>query len=225
MLHFPSYSFLEWLPNLSGAKVSFLITKMKAKSEQNATVKAPSTPAPKPMAATPHGATPNGTPNVQPSNGMAMTQTPQHATPGQFQLNTSTPPAQFAPQPRIEDFDEKHDIADIEFYQPVTVLLLTDNHEIRNALVRAIRPPDVVEKYMDEVFDKCKRAEDTYLAFRLPRDGDVDDPAAKRARSGDVTPAVATPTTDAFGNAGSGWGLTLSGLEKKKAGRPRRSLV
>jgi hypothetical protein len=157
---------------------------------------------------------------------MALTQTPQHATPGQFQLNTSTPPAQFAPQPRIEDFDEKNDIADIEFYQPVTVLLLTDNHEIRSALVRAIRPPDVVERFMDEVFDKCKRAEETYLAFRLPRDGDADaEHAAKRIRSGDVTPGVATPTADGFGNAGPGWGLTLGGAEKKKAGRPRRSLV
>ena len=88
--------------------------------------------------------------------------------------------------------------------------------------MRAIRPPDVVERYMDEIFDKCKRAEDTYLAFRLPRDGDED---AKKTRSGDVTPAVATPTVDGFGNTGPGWGLTLSGLEKKKSGRPRRSLA
>jgi hypothetical protein len=124
-------------------------------------------------------------------------------------------------QPRIEDFDEKKDVAEIEFYQPVTVLLLTDNHDIRHALTRAIRPPDVVEKYMDEVFDKCKRAEETYLAFRLPREGDGD-MAEKRIRSGDGTPGVATPTMDGFGGS---LGLTLSGLEKKKAGRPRKSLV
>ncbi|KAF2823551.1 hypothetical protein CC86DRAFT_372488 [Ophiobolus disseminans] len=225
LLHFPSYSILEWLPNMSGAKISFLITKMKAKPEHNGTAKPPSMLAPKAIAALPQSATSNGTSNVPTSHNTTLAQAPQHATPGQFQLNTANPPAQVAPQPRIEDFDEKNDIADIEFYQPVTVLLLTDNHEIRNALVRAIRPPDVVERYMDEVFDKCKRAEDTYLAFRLPRDGDADEPPSKRARSGDVTPAVATPTTDAFGNTGSGWGLTLSGLEKKKAGRPRRSLV
>lgn len=153
--------------------------------------------------------------------------TPQAATPGQFQLNTNTstsaPPAPLPSNPRIEDFDEKHDITHIEFYQPVTVLILTDNNEIRAALMRAIRPPDVVERYMDEIFDKCKRAEDTYLAFRLPRDGDEDPKRA--ARSGEGTPGVATPTVDGFGNAGPGWGLTLSGMEKKKAGRPRRSIV
>jgi len=213
LLHFPSYSFLEWLPNMSGAKISFLITKMKPKPDQDTAMKPPSTPAPKAIAATP-----SATPSLPPSNAM----TPQAATPGQFQLNTSTPPAQPVQVPRIGHFDEKHDIADIEFYQPVTVLILTDNNEIRAALMRAIRPPDVVERYMDEIFDKCKRAEDTYLAFRLPRDGDED---AKNTRSGDVTPAVATPMVDGFGNIGPGWGLTLSGLEKKKSGRPRRSLA
>ena len=211
---------------MSGAKISFLITKMKPKLEQDTVGKPPSTPAPKAIATLPSGATPNGTPNVPTANAVSLTQTPHNSTPGQFQLSTPATPAAFIPQPRIEDFDEKNDVADIEFYQPVTVLLLTDNNEIRNALVRAIRPPDVVEKYMDEVFDKCKRAEETYLAFRLPRDGDADaEHAAKRVRSGDGTPVVATPTMDAFGGTGSGWGLTLGGLEKKKAGRPRRSLA
>lgn len=153
-----------------------------------------------------------------PSTMNAM-QTPHSSAPGQFQISTPTTPVPIAPQSRIEDFDEKNDIADIEFYQPVTVLVLTDNPEIKQSLMRAIRPPEVVEKYMDEVFDKCKRAEETYLAFRLPRDGDADaEQATKRARSGD-----ATPTSDAV--AVAGWGLPLSVADKKKAGRPRRSLV
>jgi hypothetical protein len=121
--------------------------------------------------------------------------------------------------------DEKNDIADIDFYQPVTVLVLTDNNEIRAALVRAIRPPDVVERYMDEVFDKCKRAGETYLAFRLPRDGEADT-TEKRVRSGDGTPIAATPTADRrFSGMGSSLGLPLGGSEKKKAGRPRKSFV
>jgi hypothetical protein len=121
--------------------------------------------------------------------------------------------------------DEKNDVADIDFYQPVTVLLLTDNEEIRRSLIRAIRHPDVVEKYMDEVFDKCKRAEDTYLAFRLPRDGDTE-VAEKRIRSGDGTPVAATPTMDRrFSGISSTLGMSMSGADRKKAGRPRRSLV
>ncbi|EAT92118.2 hypothetical protein SNOG_00623 [Parastagonospora nodorum SN15] len=222
-LHFPSYSFLEWLPNMSGAKISFLITKMKPKLEQDVSVKPPSTPAPKAMAP-PTGATPSGTPNMETPN-MTFAQTPNgQMTP--FQPSVPPTPTPFIPQPRIEDFDEKNDIADIEFYQPVTVLLLTDNMDIKTSLARAIRPPDVVEKYMDEVFDKCKRASETYLAFRLPRDGDAEQHAEKRVRSGDGTPVVATPTMDRrFSFTASNWGSTLSGAEKKKAGRPRKSLV
>jgi hypothetical protein len=223
LLHFPSYSFLEWLPNRSGAKISFLITKMKPKPEQDAVVKPPATPAPKAISAAPSGATPSGTPNASTPNTTGFAQTPSNQP---FQLSTSSTPATFVPQPRIEDFDEKNDIADVDFYQPVTVLMLTDNQEIRNALVRAIRPPDVVERYMDEVFDKCKRASETYLAFRLPRDGEVE-AAEKRVRSGDGTPAAATPTMDRrFSGIASTMGLSASAADKKRGtGRPRRSLA
>jgi hypothetical protein len=225
LLHFPAYSFLEWLPNASGAKISFLITKMKPKPEKDAIVKPPSTPAPKTGTGPPLATAQNTTPNVATPNTMAFTPTPSTQTAGPFQLSTPSTPATFVPQPRIEDFDEKNDIADIDFYQPVTVLLLTNNMEIRDALVRAIRPPDVVEKYMDEVFDKCKRADETYLAFRLPRDVDVE-AAEKRAKSGDGTPVVATPTVDRrLSGVGSNLGSVLSASDKKKAGRPRRSLV
>jgi hypothetical protein len=225
LLHFPSYSFLEWLPNMSGAKISFLITKMKPESEQVAVVKPPSTPAPQATPTLESGVTPAGTPNISTPHTMDPSQTPKNHITGPFQLSTPSTPATFIPQARIEDMDEKNDIPNIKFYQPVTVLLLTDNDEVRRSLVRAIRHPDVVEKYMDEVFDKCKRAEDTYLAFRLPRDGDTD-VAEKRVRSGDGTPIAATPTTDQrFSGIASTLGLTLGGMEKKKAGRPRKSLV
>jgi hypothetical protein len=222
LLHFPSYSFLEWLPNMSGAKISFLITKMKPKPEKDAVAKPPSTPAPKPAPTPSASATPAATPNAAFPNATGGAQTPNNP----FQVSTPSTPAIFTPaQPRIEDFNEKNDIADIEFYQPVTVLLLTDNHDIRSALIRAIRPPDVVERYMDEVFDKCKRASETYLAFRLPREGDAE-PADKKIRSGDITPGVATPTLDRrFSAAGTHFGSALSALDKKKSGRPRRSLV
>ena len=218
--YFPSYSFMEWLPNGTGAKLSFLITKMKPKPEPEA--KPPSTPAPKsePVPApapTPSNA-PNATPNAPPPD--AMTPTP-------IQPAALAPPTPFVPPKppqRIEDFDEMNEIDNIEFYQPVTVLLLIENDEgdeIASALPRSVRPPHVVEKYMNAVFDRCKRAEETYLAFRLPRDGD--EPAEKRAKSGEATPAVATPTVD-FNMSGFGSNMAAV-LEKKRAGRPRKSLV
>lgn len=217
--YFPSYSFMEWLPNGSGVKISFLITKLKPKPEP--VVKPPATPAPKAIPAPAPVASPSATPNATPSDALPTASTPVTPAPALPQPAAQTPITPYVPPPRIEDFDERNDIADIEFYQPVTVLLLTDDNLIKHALPRAVRPPDVVEKYMNEVFDKCKRAEETYLAFRLPRDGDH--VPEKRARSGDATPVLATPTQDAFSGS-MGMGMSAL-LEKKKAGRPRKSLV
>jgi hypothetical protein len=128
-------------------------------------------------------------------------------------------PSYVAP-PRIEDFDERNDIKDVEFYQPVTVLVLTDEHEVKTALPRAIRPPSVVEKYMEEVFDTCKRAEETYLAFRLPKDGNMEVDVG--VKSGDVTPIVGTPTVDV---TMGGMGPAAAEKRRSIAGRPRKSLA
>lgn len=86
---------------------------------------------------------------------------------------------------------------------------------MKSALPRAIRPPSVVEKYMEEVFDSCARAEETYLAFRLPRDGAAE---AEAGTSGAGTP-VGTPV-------GDGGAVALA--EKRRsvaAGRSRKSVV
>lgn len=206
---------------MSGAKFSFLVTKLKPKLETDVAMKPPLTPAPSVTHSQPPNAASNTTPGQPQAN--SVQGTPMGVTPGLVALAPGTPatPTPYIPPPRIEDSDEKNDVPEIDFYQPVTVLLLTDNNDIRQALLRAIRPADVVEKYMDEVFDKCKRAEDTYLAFRLPKNGDAEVPE-KRARSGDGTPVVATPTQDFdFG----GFGHSVHSIDKKKAGRPRKSLV
>ncbi len=227
--YFPSYSFMEWLPNGTGAKLSFLITKMKPKPDP--VVNPPSTPAakstPTPTPTPAPGNMSNATPNVPLSNPMTPTPNPTNPTFAPIQPAASAPSTPFMPPKppqRIEDFDEMNEIDNIEFYQPVTVLLLIEHDEgdeIASALPRSIRPPHVVEKYMNEVFDKCKRADETYLAFRLPRDGD--ELPEKRARSGDVTPAIATPTQDVVMG---GVGVSASSVaERKKAGRPRKSLV
>ncbi|RAR00719.1 Helicase SRCAP [Stemphylium lycopersici] len=225
--YFPSYSFMEWLPNGTGAKLSFLITKMKPKPEPAA--QPPSTPAPKSTPAlTPTPApAPNATPDPAPSSAVTPAPNPTNPTFAPIQPAASTPSTPFhppKPPQRIEDFDEMNDIDNIEFYQPVTVLLLIENDdgdEIASALPRSIRPPHIVEKYMNEVFDRCKRADETYLAFRLPRD--AEDVPEKRTRSGDVTPAVATPTQDVV--MGGMSTAAMSAAEKKKSGRPRKSLA
>lgn len=198
---------MEWLPNGSGAKFSFLVTKLKPKSE--AAVKPPATPAPPQTPAPANVATPGtANPPFPPTPG-GPTATP-----------TPLPTPSYVAPPRIEDFDERNDLKDVEFYQPVTVLVLTDEHEVKNALPRAIRPPSVVEKYMEEVFDTCKRAEETYLAFRLPKEGNMETDAG--ARSGDVTPSVSTPMADVVM---AGTGTALGEKRKSIAGRPRKSLA
>lgn len=74
---------------------------------------------------------------------------------------------------------------------------------------------------MEEVFDKCTRAGETYLAFRLPRErSGVDGKEKEKEVEG-------TPVGDGGvigGRGGSIGGMSMGG-EKKKAGRPRKSLV
>lgn len=239
--YFPSYSFMEWLPNGTGAKLSFLITKMKPKAEP--APEPPSTPAPKstpaPTPAPASAPVPAPTPTPGPAPNPISEQAPAHImtptpmanpanpahTPIQPAASTpSTPAVPPKPPQRIEDFDEMNEIDNIEFYQPVTVLLLIENDdgdEIASALPRSIRPPHVVEKYMNAVFDRCKRADETYLAFRLPRD--ADEVPEKRARSGDGTPTVVTPAQDI--NMATMGTAAITAAERKKAGRPRKSLA
>jgi len=206
---------MESLPDGKGVKLSFLITKMKPKPE--AVAKPPTTPAPKAVSVVTPGPQPLSMPSTTPSDvpvPVPDTSTPAPPQPPQPPA-VSTPATPVVP-PRIEDFDEKNDIADIEFYQPVTALLLTEDATILEALKRAVRAPDVVDKYMNEVFDKCRRAEETYLAFRLPVDGD--EPPEKRAKSTEATPTVATPSQE--GGIGPG-----TAVDKKRTGRSRKSIV
>ncbi|KAF2003832.1 hypothetical protein P154DRAFT_572664 [Amniculicola lignicola CBS 123094] len=228
--YFPSYSFMEWLPNNQGAKFSFLITRMKPKPKVEPKENVPKTPTPKPPPAAAAAAPPAPVPATMP-----ITPNPIVAPPGQtpnaptsnapLPSAPATPsvavhpqPTQYVPPPRIEDFNEKKDTPDIELYQPVTVIILTQNYEILQSLPRAIRPPDVVEKYMNTVFDTSKRAEETYLAFRLPKEGapDAESTAAKERRE---SHDVQAPTVDVV--------MTDAAVAEKKrsAGRSRRSLV
>lgn len=216
---------MEWLPNNMGAKVSFLITKMKPQPE--APAKPFLTPAPAKATAIPASAATPSTPSstttglAVPNSTTAPSPVPTTATTTPVQPSVPTPQTPYVPPPRIEDFDEKNDIDNIEFYQPITVLIRTEDPEIIKALPRSIRPPDVVESYMNEVFDKCKRADETYLAFRLPKDNNADY-AEKRLRSEDGTPTVATPVQDTSAEFHGGG---MSALDRKKPGRAKKGLA
>lgn len=239
--YFPTYSFMEWLPNNSGAKFSFLVTKLKTKPPPATSIKSvkpPSTPAPKaapspaapsPAVPTNNAPTPTGptteTPTPNPAPTPLTTPAPAQPTPTMAPPATPTPtpnPAApptpltqatpYVPPPRIEDFDERKDIPDIDFYQPVTVLVMSGHPDILQSLPRAIRPPDVVDRYMNEIFDTCRRAEETFLAFRLPREGG---PVAEveEEKKGKASGDGGTPRVDD------------AGAEKKKASRSRKSIA
>ncbi|KAK7188649.1 uncharacterized protein CC84DRAFT_1161437 [Paraphaeosphaeria sporulosa] len=235
--YFPTYSFMEWLPNNSGAKFSFLVTKMKPKPPPAADMKPPATPAPKAAPSPAAAAAASTVPTPTPAGDATSTATPSSAlqnvaTPGPTQATPaatttpapiSLPPATpYVPPPRIEDFDEKADIKDIDFYQPVTVLVMSGHPDILQSLPRAIRPPDAVEKYMNQVFDTCRRAEETFLAFRLPKEGGAEaENEEKKAKSGDATPVVRAAENDVLMGGTSHFGTD----KKKVTGRPRKSIA
>ncbi|KAL5374440.1 hypothetical protein PMIN06_010069 [Paraphaeosphaeria minitans] len=237
--YFPTYSFMEWLPNNSGAKFSFLVTKMKPKPKPKPSpttdMKPPATPAPKaaPSPAAAATTVPTPTPaGYANSTGTSSSAAQYLATPGPTQATpaatptpaaSSLPPAtHYVPPPRIEDFDEKADIKDMEFYQPVTVLVMSGHPDILQALPRAIRPPDAVEKYMNQVFDTCRRAEETFLAFRLPKEGGADvEMEQKRAKSGDAPPVVRAADYDVLAGGTSHFGTD----KKKGTNRSRKSIA
>ncbi|KAF2743643.1 hypothetical protein M011DRAFT_489579 [Sporormia fimetaria CBS 119925] len=162
--------------------------------QQSAT---PSTPTPNThptQGPTPHS---NPTPLAGPTSQQPTPQqqaTPQQPTP-------QTP--QYTPPPRIEDFDEKHDIDNILFYRPLTLVLETSNPEILSSLPRAFRPLEVVQRYMDEVFDRCQRDGETFLAFRLPKE-EVGAGGGGESVAGDMRPPV-DKKVKLGGGAGQGW--------------------
>ena len=55
------------------------------------------------------------------------------------------------------------------YYQPVTMRLSTPHPKTLEPLSRIVAPPEDVRNYMNSVFDKMNRAENVFLATRLPR--------------------------------------------------------
>lgn len=55
------------------------------------------------------------------------------------------------------------------YYQPVTMRLSTPHAKTLEPLARVVAPVEEVRSYMNSVFDKMNRAENVFLATRLPR--------------------------------------------------------
>jgi hypothetical protein len=57
----------------------------------------------------------------------------------------------------------------VEYWQPVTMKITAESH-ILDMIGRVVATADEVRTYMNGVMDRCTRAEEVSLAFRLPKD-------------------------------------------------------
>lgn len=55
------------------------------------------------------------------------------------------------------------------YYQPITIRLSSLQPRVLEPLARIVAPPDEVRRHMDNIFDKAMRADNVFLATRLPR--------------------------------------------------------
>lgn len=81
-----------------------------------------------------------------------------------------------------------------EYYQPVTMRIVSASAKVLEPLARVVKPPDQVRKYMNEIMDRVERAPEGFLAFRLPRGGSghsAEDTAAEGSKKGGI-PASST---------------------------------
>ena len=66
----------------------------------------------------------------------------------------------------------------MSYYQPVTIRLTSPHPTVLEPLSRIVASPDEARSYMNSFFDKLNRAEEVYLATRLPRSTEGQDLAA-----------------------------------------------
>ncbi|KAI0203480.1 hypothetical protein F4808DRAFT_21175 [Astrocystis sublimbata] len=67
----------------------------------------------------------------------------------------------------------------MDYYQPVTLRLHSQNPKVLENLARVVAPEAEVQRYMDDVMETMTRAEYVLLAMRLPR-ADRDEPSEER---------------------------------------------
>lgn len=121
----------------------------------------------------------------------------------------------------IDDLDE--------YYQPLTITLESASPRNLEILQRIVKDPDTTREHMKKLMATLKRADDTFLAFRLRRDpGDaVPDrldaplllpppPPPTRARESRVRRDASTPVGAAGGGANGGDATTVQSRPRVK---------
>jgi hypothetical protein len=78
----------------------------------------------------------------------------------------------------------------------------------------------VVDKYMNQIFDTCRRAEETFLAFRLPKEGVAEAEIDEKKRNGDGT---GTPKVNLLDQDVVMGGMSTE--RKKPSARSRKSIA
>ena len=58
-----------------------------------------------------------------------------------------------------------------EYYQPITIRIVSATSKVLEPLGRVVKPPEQVRQYMNEIMDRGERAPEGFLALRLPREG------------------------------------------------------
>ena len=72
------------------------------------------------------------------------------------------------------------------FYEPVTVRFASEDPRILAPFARAVEHPDQVRRYMNDIMDKVPRAEQAFLALRLPKNGDADESVDEYSREDSI---------------------------------------
>jgi hypothetical protein len=195
-LYFPENTILEILPGSRQVRFSFIVIKPSAAESV-----LPSSKPAKPQ----HSAGPEPAPSSKqspdtPSVSQNPTETktadvlPQDKS---VEGSSSKDPAQptatqdAVPVPPSESKADKETAANPSkkgVYQCVTGTLLCDDYKLLDALQRAVRPPDEVRKYMNHIFDTVERAENRYLALRLPKSSENTSRAESQEADKENTP-------------------------------------
>ena len=96
------------------------------------------------------------------------------------------------------------------YYQPITVRLSSLQPRVLEPLARIVAPPDEVRRHMDNIFDKATRANNVFLATRLPRTAqslaEKDDPPATTEQNVVQTLYSPPDTLTPKGPSSSGFG-------------------
>lgn len=195
---FPEYTILDFFSGGNAVLASFLIvrkvdpnapfpieTASEAANKRGKNTKSKKADKNKDKAgtanATANGATPSVTPAAGVETSKAAESNDQKAT--NSSTTEATAPADATDKAKNEGTD-KEKLKDEkpklkEYYQPVTIRIYSSNPRVLEPLTRVVKPPDEVRKYMEDVMDRAERAPEGFLAFRLPREEEVEEAEAK----------------------------------------------